>query len=225
MGKQKPINPGAGSPFLVLQGLGKATARWETREKLGFEAEVFLLQNPKDGEGSQTWMEYNLMKDKLGEDWGAERWLRRRSNRTCPEREEIGRPLSKAKTITPTLPSSSLRKEPLSPPVSSQLNFDLFQSKLKRKIIRNGGCRRARFRAQASLSQTPSSSFLGSRHCRDTQGRRGWKQLSATHGLGLKQPKKRTTHFVCGKRGSLTGSVVENHIKGVVFMSGKSLTM
>lgn len=33
------------SPFLALQGLGKAAAMWKSREKL--EVEVFLLQNPK----------------------------------------------------------------------------------------------------------------------------------------------------------------------------------
>lgn len=66
------------SPFLALQGLRKATAVCETREKqgfkLGFEAEVFLLQNPKDGEGSQAWMEYSSKKES-GEDEDAEKWL------------------------------------------------------------------------------------------------------------------------------------------------------
>lgn len=35
------------SPFLALWSLGKAGSIWETREKLGFEAGLFLLQNPK----------------------------------------------------------------------------------------------------------------------------------------------------------------------------------
>lgn len=51
------------------------------------------------------------MKDKLGEDWGVERWLRRRLNRMCLEREEIGRFLFKVKIIILILFFSFFRKE------------------------------------------------------------------------------------------------------------------